>query len=108
MIAGIGIPKTVVNKYIKEKKKHLQVIQGIRKTAKMRIISGVLTVDDSIVVDDEKDTEGDLKVRAKTVTPMVKKITLDEKGLKYNKEIEKPNMFYFPSIESKDNEKLKT
>lgn len=50
-----------------------------------------------------------MKVRAKTVRPIIKKITLDEKGLKYNKEIEKPKyVSYFPSIESKDNEKLTT
>lgn len=110
MIAGIGIPKTVVNKYIKaEEEASTGLFKVLERLAKMRIISGVLTVDDSIVVDDEKDTEGDLKVRAKTVTPMVKKITLDEKGLKYNKEIEKPKyVSYFPSIESKDNEKLTT
>lgn len=110
MIAGIGIPKTVVNKYIKaEEEASTGLFKVLERLAKMRIISGVLTVDDSIVVDDEKDTEGDLKVRAKTVTPMVKKITLDEKGLKYNKEIEKPKyVSYFPSIESKDSEKLTT
>ena len=110
MIAGIGIPKTVVNKYIKaEEEASTGLFKVLERLAKMRIISGVLTVDDSIVVDDEKDTEGDLKVRAKTVTQMVKKITLDEKGLKYNKEIEKPKyVSYFPSIESKDNEKLTT
>lgn len=110
MIAGIGIPKTVVNKYIKaEEEASTGLFKVLERLAKMRIIRGVLTVDDSIVVDDEKDTEGDLKVQAKTVTPMVKKITLDEKGLKYNKEIEKPKyVSYFPSIESKDNEKLTT
>jgi len=110
MIAGIGIPKTVVNKYIKaEEEASTGLFKVLERLAKMRIISGVLTVDDSIVVNDEKDTEGDLKVRAKTVTPMVKKITLDEKGLRYNKEIEKPKyVSYFPSIESKDNEKLTT
>ena len=110
MIAGIGIPKTVVNKYIKaEEEASTGLFKVLERLAKMRIIRGVFTVDDSIVVNDEKDTEGDLKVRAKTATPMVKKITLDEKGLKYNKEIEKPKyVSYFPSIESKDNEKLTT
>ena len=110
MIAGIGIPKTVVNKYIKaEEEASTGLFKVLERLAKMRIIRGVFTVDDSVVVNDTKDTEGDLKVRAKTVTPMVKKITLDEKGLKYNKEIEKPKyVSYFPSIESKDNEKLTT
>ena len=109
-IAGIGIPKTVVNKYIKaEEEASTGLFKVLERLAKMRIIRGVFMVDDSIVVNDEKDTEGDLKVRAKTVTPMVKKITLDGKGLKYNKEIEKPKyVSYFPSIESKDNEKLTT
>tara|TARA_R100001015_G_scaffold18701_2_gene12561 strand:- start:186 stop:3704 length:3519 start_codon:yes stop_codon:yes gene_type:complete len=110
MIAGIGIPKTVVNKYIKaEEEASTGLFKVLERLAKMRIVRGVFMVDDSIVVNDTKDTEGDLKVRAKTVTPMVKKITLDEKGLKYNKEIEKPKyVSYFPSIESKDNEKLTT
>jgi len=109
-IAGIGIPKTVVNKYIKaEEEASTGLFKVLERLAKMRIIRGVFMVDDSIVVNDTKDTEGDLKVRAKTVTPMVKKITLDGKGLKYNKEIEKPKyVSYFPSIESKDNEKLTT